>query len=38
MDLYGPDFSDSRDPLVIFSDSRDPIFNSMDPNRVPKHL
>jgi len=38
MDLYGPDFSDSRDPLVIFSYFRDPIFNSMDPNRVPKHL
>jgi len=42
---YGPDFSDSkdpifsnsRDPLIIFSDSRDPIFNSMNPNRVPKH-
>jgi len=37
MDLYGPDFSDSRDPIfsdfrelmIIFSDSRDP-------NRVPK--
>jgi len=42
MDLQGPDFfdsresSDSRDPMIIFSDSRDPIFNSRDPNRVPK--
>jgi len=44
MDLYGPDFSDSkdpvffdsRDPLIIFSDSRDLIFNSMDPKRIPK--
>jgi len=42
MDLYGPDFSDSRDPIFsdstdpIFSDCRDPIFNSRDPNRVPK--
>jgi len=44
MDLFGPDFSDSRDP--VFSDSRDPmtiyaysgapIFNSRDPNWVPK--
>jgi len=44
MDLQGPDFSDfrdpifsdSRDPMIIFSVSRDPIFNSRDPNRVPK--
>jgi len=36
MDLQGPDFSDSRDPIVIFSDSRDPISKSRDPNRVPK--
>jgi len=44
MDLQGPDFSDSRDPIfpnsrdsmIIFSGSRDPIFNSRDPNRVPK--
>jgi len=44
MDLYGPDvsdsknpiFSDFRDPLIIFSDSRDLIFNSMEPNLVPK--
>jgi len=44
MNLSGPDFSDcrdpifsdSRDPMIIFSDSRDPIFNSRDPNRVPK--
>ena len=44
MDLYGPDFSDSRDPIlsnsrdpmIIFSDSRDTIFNYRDPNRVPK--
>ena len=38
MNLYGPDFSDSRDP--IFFDSRDPmmIFSySRDPNRL-KHL
>jgi len=34
MDLYGPDFPDSKD--LIFSDSRDPIFNSVDTNRVPK--
>jgi len=34
MDLYGPDFSDSTDP--IFYDSGDPIFNSRGPNRVPK--
>jgi len=37
MDLWGPDFSDSRDP--IFSDSRDPMIifaDSRDPNRVPK--
>jgi len=26
----------SRDPMMIFSDSRDPIFNSRDPNWVPK--
>jgi len=44
MDLYGSDFSDSKDPifpdysdpLIILSDSRDTIFNPMDPNRVPK--
>jgi len=44
MDLQGPDFSDSRDPIfsdfwdpmIIFSDSRHPIRNSRDPNRVPK--
>jgi len=44
MDLWGPDFSDSRDPIftdsrhpmIIFSDARDPIFNSRDPHRVPK--
>jgi len=36
MDMYGTDFSYSRDPVIIFSDFRDPIFNSMDPNRVPK--
>jgi len=44
MDLWRPDFSDSRDPifpdsrepLIIFSDSRDSIFNSRDPNRVPE--
>jgi len=35
MDLYGPDFSDSKsDP--IFSNSRDLIFNSIDLNQVPK--
>jgi len=33
---YGPDFSDSRDPMIIFADSRDPVFNSRDPNQVPK--
>jgi len=44
MDLEGPDFSDSRDPIfydsmdpmISFSDSGAPIFNSRDPNRVPK--
>jgi len=36
MDLQGPDFSDSRESMIIFSDFRDPIFNSRDPNRVPK--
>jgi len=44
MDLQGPDFSNSRDPIfldsmdamMIFSDSRDPIINSRDLNRVPK--
>jgi len=44
MSLYGPDFSDSsdpivfdsRDPIMIFSDTRDPIFDSRDENRVPK--
>jgi len=44
MDLYGPDFSDSKDPifsdfkdpLIIFTDSRDSTFNSVDPNRVPE--
>jgi len=37
MDLYGPDFSDPRDP--IFSEFRDPMIifsNSRDPNRVPE--
>jgi len=29
MDPYGPDFSHSMDPMIIFPDSRDP-------NRVPK--
>ena len=44
MDLQGSDFSYSRDPIfsgfrdpmIFFSDSRDSIFNSRDPNRVPK--
>jgi len=44
MNRWGPDFSDSRDPIfsdsrdlmIIFSDSRDPVFNSRDPNQVPK--
>jgi len=36
MDLQGPDFSDSREPMIILSDSRDLIFNSRDPNRIPK--
>jgi len=35
MDLQGPDFSDSRDLMIIFTDSWDPIFNSGDPNWVP---
>jgi len=25
-----------RDPMTMFTDSRDPMFNSRDPNRVPK--
>jgi len=32
-----PIFSDSGDLMIIFSDSIDPIFNSRDPNRVPKN-
>jgi len=44
MDRQRPDFSDSRDlifsdfrdPMTIFADSRNPIFNSRDPNQVPK--
>jgi len=37
MHLYGPDFFDFRNPMIIFSDSRDPIFSdSRDPNLVPK--
>jgi len=36
MDVEGPDFSDSRDLMIIFSDSEDPIFNSRDPNWVLK--
>jgi len=31
MDLQGPDFSEFRDPMIIFYDSRDP-------NRVLKRL
>jgi len=37
MDLWGPDFSDPRDP--IFPDFMDPMIifcDSRDPNRVPK--
>jgi len=37
MDLWGPDFSDSRDP--IFSDFGDPVFifsDSRDPNQIPQ--
>jgi len=33
---YGPDFSDSRDPMIIFSDSKDPIFNSKELNQIPE--
>ena len=44
MGQYGPDFSDSRDPIfsdckdpmIIFPDCWDQIFNCGDPNRVPK--
>jgi len=44
VNLEGPNFSDYgdpiffdyRDPIMIFSYCRDPIFNSRDPNRVPK--
>jgi len=35
-DSRDPIVSDSRDPMIIFADSRDPIFNSRDPNLVPK--
>jgi len=37
MNLQGPDFSDSKDP--VFIDSRDPMMifsDSRDPNRVPE--
>jgi len=33
---YGPDLSDSKDPMIICSDSEDPIFNSRNPNQVLK--
>jgi len=44
MDLQGPNFTGSRDPIffdsggpmLIFSESRKPIFTSRDPNRAPK--
>jgi len=44
MDLLGPDFSYSRDPIfsesrgpmITFADSRDPILNSRDPNQIPE--
>jgi len=35
-DYRGPIVFDSRDAVMVFSDCRDPIFNSTDPNRVPK--
>jgi len=35
-DSRDPIFSDSKDLMIIFSVSSDPIFNSGDPNRVPK--
>jgi len=35
-DYRDPIFFDSRDPMMIFSDCRDPVFNSRDPNQVPK--
>jgi len=31
-----PIFFDSRNPMMIVSVCRDPIFNSRDPNLVPK--
>jgi len=31
-----PTFSDCREPMIILCGSRDPVFNSMNPNRVPK--
>jgi len=34
---YGLDFSDSRDPMLIFADSRNLIFNTRDPIRVPEN-
>ena len=37
-DSRDPIFYDSRDLKMIFSDSRDPIFNSRNPNWVPKTL
>jgi len=36
--VLGPDFSDSRNLMIIFCDFSDPIFNSMDPNWSLKHL
>jgi len=38
MDLYGPDFSDSRDPMIIFADSRDLFFNSRDLKHLKKSM
>jgi len=38
VELQGPDFSDSRDLMIIFSDSWDPIFNSRDTLGFLKHL
>jgi len=35
-DSRDPIFSDSRNLMIIFSDYKDTIFNSRDPNRVPK--
>ena len=36
IDLWGPNFSDFSDPMIIFTDTRDITFNSREPIRVPE--